>query len=52
MNSEMFAFIDESGFGSIPVLFCLLGLNQEITKVGEWILHIGPLAKVILLKLF
>ena len=27
LNSEMFAFIDESGFGSIPFLFCLLGLN-------------------------
>ena len=27
MNSETFAFIDESGFGSIPFLFCLLGLN-------------------------
>ena len=51
-NFEMFDFIDESGFVSIQFLFGLLGLNQEITKVGEWIVHIGPLTKVISFELF
>ena len=41
LNSEMFDFIDESGFVGIQFLFGLLCLNQEITKVGEWILHMA-----------
>ena len=33
-------------------LYYLIFFNQEIIKVREWIPHIGPLTKVIRLKLF
>ena len=33
-------------------LFTRIHLHQEIIKVREWICHIGPLTKVIRLKLF
>ena len=43
-NYHPFTFLDERYKADI---FC-----QEIIKIREWIPHIGPLAKVIRLKLF
>ena len=37
---------------SYPTTLIEIAVYQEITKVREWIPHIGPLTKVIRLKLF